>query len=794
MAQIEAQQNDQLFQEVGDEVWYAHFPYFQRARSRDLTPPETWQPIDEDEVLQCFAANGSGLAQIFDNYEPRAGQTAMAIEVARALNQRAHLLAEAGTGVGKSLAYLIPCALWALRNDLPIILSTNTRNLQSQLLTKDLPLVKKCLSAMQVSDRPLNAVVIKGRSNYLCLKFFGAFLEGGFEKLTESEALTFADLIAWAATTTDGDLDSFRPTHSRGDMMFVRSFGCHSGSCTGKACRFYKRCFLQKARQEALVADLVIANHALVFTELMNPGKLLPPHGQIIFDEAHNIEQAATSALSGELSPIMLYELCQKIAPSKGREAASLYQQIRTDFIDPAIKNDADRARILDQLATLRKHGLELAAAGKALFLTLSKFFSQTPESTLRYRTVPDQTLPLMSNDQPQVRREVALNKSTFSAAEPLVPEAEVAQYAHAITSTLSVIKRVLDHFLSEITQKQPPEGQDNPYEDVTAAIKNTTGLLDEFGETLDGLLRGDDPGRVYWMTRLPPEEHAVTLTAAPLSVATQLSRILYKNKESVIFSSATLRTQNDFAHIQKRLGLTFLEANKHLHEFVAESPFDYPAQCSVAVADFLPDISNLKAYELELSRLMYKLFTTAKGRSLALFTSYEMLKACEAILAPHLEKCGIDLLSQSTTTSRDAITERFREQKRPTVLFGTQSFWEGVDVIGDALSCVVITRLPFDTVGDPLFKARCEQIEAAGGSSFHDLSVPQAVIKFRQGFGRLIRSRADKGMVVITDSRIVRKPYGTAFARALPVKVEAFNARVPLVRRFATLLNSSNR
>ncbi len=788
MSEVETAMNDRLFEEIGDEAWYSRFPQYQRTRSRELTLPETWEPLLDEEVEQIFAENGTGLAKIFKSYEPRAGQIKMALEVAHALNERQHLLAEAGTGVGKSLAYLVPCALWSMRNNLPIVISTNTRNLQSQLLSKDLPLVTRCLAASSLQGRALNAVVLKGRGNYLCLKHFGAFVEGGFEKLSEPEALLFAEFVAWAAKTTDGDMDAFRTKYARGDLAFIRSFGCHSSSCTGKTCRFYKRCFLQQARQAALSADLIIANHALVFAELANPGKLLPPHAQIVFDEAHNLEAAATSALSGEISPLTLYELCQKLAPSKGREASSLFQQIKVEFIEQAIKVDAERARVLDLLATLRKHGVALAAGGKALFLTLSTFFSQTPETTIRYRSVPDETLPRTASGQPQLRREIALG-SAFRSAESFVPEAEIATAAEQVARALGDAGVLLERFLGEIARYTPSEGEVNPYEDVTAAIKATHELLDGFGAELDGLLRGDDPGRVYWMTRLAPEDHAVVLTAAPLDVSIQLNRLLYDHKESVIFSSATLRTRNDFGHVKARLGLNVIQTPGRIREYVAESPFDYPAQCCVAVPDYLPEVTKKEDYVLELSRLLFQLFVTAQGRSLALFTSYEMLKACAETLEPHLKTRGIDLLAQSATLSRDAMTEAFREQKRPTVLLGTQSFWEGVDVIGDALSCVVIARLPFETVGDPLFKARCEQIEKSGHSSFAELSVPQAVIKFRQGFGRLIRSRADRGMVVIADTRILRKNYGTVFANSLPVKVESFTSRPAIVARLRQVL-----
>lgn len=788
ISEIEAEQNRQLFNTFSDDVWYAHFPQFQRTHSRDITLPETWEPVQLNLIDSLFKANGQGLARIFKSYEPRTGQLLMAKEVAQALNTQAFLLSEAGTGVGKSLAYLLPCAHWAIQNNLPIVISTNTRNLQSQLLTKDLPLVAQALAAAGKLERPLNAVVLKGRNNYLCLKHFGAFVEGGFEKLSEQEALLFADIVAWSARTPDGDLDTFRPKHSRGDMAFVRTFGCHSGSCTGKSCRFYRRCFLQKARQEALAADLIIANHALVFAELSNPGKLLPPHAQIVFDEAHNLETAATSAFSAEISPITLYELCQKIAPGKGREATSIFQQIRTDFIDKAIQNDAERARLVEQLAALRKHGLALAASGKALFNVLSNFFTQTPESTLRYRSVPAGHTQSTATS-PLLRREIAFSQGAFRIAEPFVAESDIALYATEIATELGIITHLLEQFQIEIARNLPPGETENPYEDLASLLKSTRDLFSEFGITLDGLLRGDDPGMVYWMTRLAPEEHAVILTAAPLDISTQLNHLLYNHKDSIIFSSATLRIRNDFSHIRERLGLNLIQNTARIQEFIAESPFDYPAQCSVAVPDFLPEIASPKEYTLELSRLMYKLFVTAKGRSLALFTSYEMLRACSEILEPHLKANGITLLTQASTLSREAMTEAFREQKHPTVLFGTQSFWEGVDVIGDALKCVVIARLPFETIGDPLFKARCEQIDHAGRSSFAELSLPQAIIKFRQGFGRLIRSRSDKGMVVVADTRILRKNYGTLFANALPTKIEAFRNRQTLIARFQKVL-----
>ncbi|MEG2464659.1 MAG: helicase C-terminal domain-containing protein [Kiritimatiellia bacterium] len=785
--ELDAARNDRLFTETKDEAWYANYQQFARTQPRSLPSAEQWIPV-EQKTLDAIFGEGGELSKQFPHYEPRAGQTAMAHAVAEALNGKDFLLAEAGTGVGKSLAYLVPCALWACANNLPIVISTNTRNLQTQLITKDIPLVRKIIASYLPPNVRFSATVLKGRNNYLCLKRFGALVEGGFASLAPNELLLFADFVAWASETSDGDLDAFRPEHARGDQLFIHTLGCRAEECTGKNCRFSRRCFLLKARQSALQAHLIIANHALVFAELSSPGTILPPHAQIVFDEAHNLESAATKFLSGTLSPVTLYDFCQKIAPSKGREVHSLSYQIRTEFIDKAIQDPAERVELIALLADIRTCGVTLAKVGTDLFETLHMFLEKTPETTLRYRSVPDQGQHPQENGQRPLHREVCLTGTAFVSSETFVPETDIHTRMDAIDAQFHTAKQLLDRLLLAIARKAPPE-EVSPYNDLTAAVKALTDNLDDFATNLKNILAGADPGMVYWMERINPRDHQVILTAAPLDIAHQLKKLVYDNLSSVIFSSATLRIRNDFTHIRHRLGLELLE-KEHTHEFVAESPFDYPHQCCVAVPGFLPEIEDA-TYVLELSRMMYQLFVTAKGRSLALFTSYEMMRACAEKLEPFLKEKGIELLVQSAILSRDAITETFRANDRPCVLFGTQSFWEGVDVVGDALSCVVIARLPFESYGDPLFKARCEQIEQRGGSAFAELSVPQAVIRFRQGFGRLIRSRRDHGIIVVADSRIVKKNYGSSFAKSLPCAIEVIKTRALLTTRLNALLRS---
>lgn len=781
--------DNRLFEESEDSAWYAGFRQFAKTPSRGLTPAESWLPVPPGAVEAVFGEGGE-LAKQFERYEPRAGQTAMARAVADALNRRAFLLAEAGTGVGKSLAYLVPVAIWAVRNNLPIVISTNTRNLQTQLIAKDAPIVARILQPHLPRDRKFSAVTLKGRGNYLCLRRFGILLEEGLPSLSANELLLFSDLTAWASKTVDGDLDTFRPEYGCDDPAFRHSLGCQADTCTGKKCRFAKRCFLLRARQNAQQADLIITNHALVFAELSGEASVLPPHAQVVFDEAHNLENAATQFLTEELSPFALYDFCQRLAPSKGREAYGILERTRKDFIEAAVPDPADQVTLTALLADIRACGVDLAKRGTELLEFLYTLTEHTPDHTVRYRCVPDPAKPSLQDGTSALRREVCLSGSLFTPAEPLLPEADIDARRTAVKEQLSLAHRLLERLLTEIARRMPQQPQgDNPFEELTVSISAVRERIETFGKGLDTLLNATRSDCVYWIARCggQRQEGLVTLSVAPLDVSAQLRSLLYGERETIVFSSATLRIGGSFDHLRRRLGLNDL-TDRTVSEFVAESPFDYPEQCCVAVPDFLPEVEDPQ-YTLELSRMMYSLFTTAKGRSLALFTSYEMMRACAEQLQPFLRDKGIRLLTQDTAP-RDAITEALRANGEPTVLFGTQSFWEGVDVAGDALSCVVIARLPFESYGDPLFRARCDRIKNRGGVPFYELALPQAVIRFRQGFGRLIRSRTDRGIVVVADARVTRKSYGTVFARSLPCPVEVIATRRALSARLGALVN----
>ncbi len=784
--EVEAARNERLFEDTQDSVWYADIPMYTRGQGRPMPEQRAWLPIPSDAIERVFGEKGE-LAKHFAHYEARVGQVAMAQAVAEALNTHRFLLAEAGTGVGKSLAYLVPSALWAYINNLPIVISTNTRNLQTQLISKDIPLVGRVLAPWYFPGRVFTAVTLKGRSNYLCLKRFGTILESGLQNLTPEQLLLFADLTAWLANSADGDMDAFRVHFGRDDIAFRRTLGCHAEGCTKKHCRHYKRCFLYRARQAAQDAHVIITNHALVFAELSGEAVLLPNHAQIVFDEAHNLENAATQFFSEELNVYVLYDICQKLAPSKGHEIYSITHRARVEFVDKAIQDNAEIARLTALLADLRSEGLQLANTGTQLFEALTAFTAKASDAVVRYRTVPDTSKPLLKSGLPQLRREVCLQGGLFTLAETILPETTIQGHADTIITSLTEIKKLLERLSLEILRRVPPSNDASPYADLEASITSVQEQLDFFGTLLTGLLSASRQDMVFWMEVRSEKERTVSLMAAPLDIAQKMRTVVYKGKASLILSSATLRTNENFEHIERQLGLAALPEAKEVSQFVAESPFDYPKQCVVAVPTYLPEVED-KNYTLELSRLMYQLFVAAKGRSLALFTSYEMMRTCEELIRPHLEERGIELLTQANA-SRDAITETFRANQKPTVLFGTQSFWEGVDVVGDALSCVVIARLPFESYGGPLFRARSERITEQGGVSFNQLSLPQAIIRFRQGFGRLIRSKQDAGIVVIADNRILRKGYGRLFAKALPCAIQSFGSRQACVAALMRLL-----
>ena len=681
------------------------------GKTRHLPAHEDCSLLDV-EAVQAHLRKGGTLGAM-KGYEERPGQIDMTGAIAAAYNARSHLMVEAGTGVGKSLAYLVPSVLWAWTNDTPVIVSTATRNLQSQLLGADLP---RALAILGDSARDFKIALLKGRTNYLCLKAVEDFFAAGYWTMSDDEQAALPGFIEWLKTTGDGDLDTY-------DGLPRNQLSRPGDECTGKKCPYCRRCFVYKARQRAGEAHLVVVNHALVLAEAMSPGAgILPGYGRIVMDEAHNLESIATDAFSAEFS-------------------------------------QPELSRIIKRL--LRHHKEAQYRAGEVLAAAddyLSFLARLLPPKTdvRRYRA-----------DGYYWEDRVRLTELKAAFERPLI---ELVHYLHDYAEKLEDV-------------------------DLATRLDSDANQLLELVNEAAFVVAGEHDTHAYWIERVRRENRRsyVRLVAAPLAVGDDLRKLFYDLKDSVVLCSATLRVGNDFKYMARRLGFHALaekpEDQPRYATATAVSPFDYFRQSLVLGLDYLPDpAANAAEYAVALAGMMKDVFTVTRGRALVLFTAYDMMNAVAAAAREPLAEAGITLLVQGAGTSREKMTETLKNIAS-TVLFGAQSFWEGVDVAGEALSCVVIARLPFPQLGEPIVEARGERIQRSGGSSFRDYLLPEAVIKFRQGFGRLIRTKTDRGVVIVADPRIIAKSYGGVFRKSIPATVHTVTGPDELASRTEAFL-----
>ena len=669
---------------------------------RHLPAHEDCSPLDVEATQTYLRAGGTLGAR--EGYEERPGQIDMCGAVAAAFNAREHLMVEAGTGVGKSLAYLVPAVLWAWKNDTPVVVSTATRNLQGQLISSDIP---RAVSVLGDDASAFKVALLKGRSNYACLKSVAEFFSPGYWTMSDDEQRLLPGFIEWLSSTPDGDLDTY-------DGISRALLSRPGDECTGRRCPYYGRCFVQKARQNAAEAHLVVVNHALVLAEATSPGSgILPAYGRLVLDEAHNLESIATEALSSEFSLPELNRILRRL------------KRHRKEF-----SRDADA----------------VASAAERFLSFLGKLLPPKTELRRYGRT------RLYWEDT-----------------------ARLAELQGAFESALIGLVHRLHDFASAADERDA---------DLATLLSADADRLLAFANEAAFVVAGEkEDDYVYWVERVRVDRRRghVRIVAAPLSVAKELADILYGRKDSAILCSATLRVGSDFRYMARRLG-----ADERFRFLTATSPFDYFRQALVLAPDFLPDpAADQGACVPALARTLARVCAATQGRALVLFTSYEMMNAVAAAASEPFAEASLNLLVQGEGRSREALTRALKEGER-TVLFGAQSFWEGVDVAGEALSCVVITRLPFAQVGDPIAEARSERVQREGGSPFRDYALPEAVIRFRQGFGRLIRTKSDRGVVVITDPRIVTKNYGAVFRKSIPATIHTVTEEPELLGRIA--------
>ena len=613
---------------------------------------------------QFFGEDGL-LARVLPGYEERPSQRRLSEAVDRTLRGGGLLLAEAGTGTGKTLAYLLPAVELGRR----VVVSTGTKNLQEQLIDKDLPLLARALG------RDLKVALMKGRANYLCLLRHRSFGEaGGFKQLHEIPL--YRAVEAWAPGTDTGDRAEVSDLPDT--AMFWREIAASSENCIGQGCADFDACWITKMRQRALEADIVVVNHHLLCADLAvressNYGQVIPPYDTVILDEAHLLEDVATQYFGVAVSSHRVEDVCRDV--ERELKAAALdAREVRAEV--EAVRHRADR------------------------------FFG------------------LLSRGEGQ---RLAAGWMTSRHAEE----------SKALLLRLSGLKSAI------LATPERPEA-------LNGLALRAAGLRDE----LHFVLEAEDEGHVYFVET---RGRGVFLKATPIDVSERLQELLFSQVRAAVLTSATLAVDGGFTYLRSRLGLAEAE------ELLLSSPFDFEEQAILYVPRHMPEPQSPLFVERAADEVV-GLLELSRGRAFVLFTSYANMNAVAALVAGRVE---FPLLIQGEAPKAQLL-DTFRQTPN-AVLFATSSFWQGVDVVGDQLSCVIIDKLPFASPGDPVVSARIERLRSQGGNPFGEYQVPVAVLSLKQGLGRLIRSAADRGILAVLDSRIVEKSYGRRFLDSLP-------------------------
>ena len=667
------------------------------------------EPLDIDATA-AYLEDGGALSQSVESYEPRPQQIDFLKAVCSSFNKDNITIAEAGTGVGKSFAYLIPAFRWAEQNKERVVISTGTINLQHQLLEKDIPVIQKLL------DSKLKAVLVKGRQNYICLRRFNDRAQEAslFDKEDD-----FKSIEKWLEVTETGEKSDlpFFPT-----WEFWSDICSESESCLGIKCPYRDKCFVIRSRKEAAGASIIVVNHHLLFSDMearmeddFNGTSILPNYSRVIFDEAHNLENAATSYFSQSVN--------------KGYILKVMHQIYR---------------RVKDRI------------------FGIYRFWSYYTEQKEKLESIPQQIAVILArtDDLEKVIQANVLmndNSSVIDMRSEAINSADICNAVANVRNEINTLFNIVSDIHEELSRIPDKEVKNDKRMYETSMVRNKMsgiiGMLNDFIANQETCINYIEKGKKY-----------SSLFIAPLSVSETLRECIFNRLSNVVLVSATLSVNKSFEFYATRIGLHDIE--RPVARFIFDSPFEYKKNVLLSVPLDLPEPKSAD-YSHKLSDLIKNVLIISEGKGLVLFTSYSMLKTVYDLVRDDFSNAGITLFKQGDDDNKKLLGNFFVNKN--SVLFATDSFWEGVDVPGETLSVLIICRLPFKVPSDPVIKARMELIEKNGGNSFMEYSLPEAVIKLRQGFGRLIRRKSDRGVIMITDTRILTKFYGKIFFNSLP-------------------------
>ena len=673
--------------------------------------------LDEKQLLDLYENDGQ-LSKLIKakngEYEKRDAQPIFTKKILESFENSRGLIVEAGTGTGKTMAYLLAASYYSLKENTPIIISTHTKNLQEQILHRELPMLESIFDGLNLH---IKTAVLKGRRNYLSVKRLEKLLEKDF--FEDHEATFLIKILLWLNITENGDLDEISIQNKEG--IVLEDICCNEFGCPHEIEAYKQGCFLMRARQKAEKANLIVINHSLLMQDAIAESPLLPEYDYLVIDEAHHLEKIATDTYTQHLAFNFFHRP---------------FEKLHKFFEEITFSNAAGVDTYFHQIKELKLHLQQIISRIDIFFGLIGILMEK-------------------SMDPNQFQYQLNLKPVHFATPD-------WGKVIDAANSTEEIGKKILldsqellDKLKPLIELSSAQEAKNNIYE------------CERRLQTLQNCLSNEAlQQNVTWVYKAPdPVTGTINLKSAPLNVGPNLVTHLYKKKKSIIMASATLRTDNSFAFFREQLDL-----HDKFDELALPSHFNFPDQVKIVVAEDIEE-PNTEGYFYNCANIIANTIKKNGGRTLVLFTSKKALSATYHQIAPKLKEEGFTVLAQNITGGRGKIIEHFKDEPDKCAILGTASFWEGVDIPGNDLNCVIMQKLPFDPPDDPLIVARCQKYS----NSFNQYQLPRAILKFKQGFGRLIRTSRDTGSIIILDSRIVQKSYGPKFLQSLPegIKIE---------------------